>query len=393
MSFFQSLSPLPEDPIFGLQAAFLKDTNKNKVNLGIGAYRDALGNPLVFTAVHAAEEWILKNNLNKEYLPIAGEKAYINETAKLVFGEENTRLAQGSIFGVQTVGGTNALRVGGELLQNKTIYIPNLTWANHKQVFTRAGLKVEEYPYYNFSTHTFDFPALSAAIRKIPAGSVIVLHGTSHNPTGLNPSLEQWKILSHLIQDQKILPFIDMAYQGFGSGMEEDAQPLRYFVEQNLDLLVSYTYSKNMGLYGERVGAFFAVAQNREEAEKIGTHIKQIIRSMYSNPPLQGARIATTILQSSELKKEWLGELKSMRERVSEMRTAFVDTLLSKAQNTHFAFMNQGQTGLFSYSGITSEQVLRLRQELGLYLPDGRINLAGLNWNNMDYVTDALLSI
>lgn len=392
MDFFETLSPLPEDPIFGLQAAFLADQNPQKVNLGIGAYRDAEGAPLVFTAVRKAEENLLKQTLNKEYLPIAGSKDFIDETAKLIFGVESNRLKNGSLFGVQTVGGTNALRIGGELLQERTIFIPDLTWANHKLIFSRARLKVETYPYYNEAAHTFNFVGMSQAIKKMSPGHIIVLHGTSHNPTGTNPTSEQWKTLAQLIEDQQVIPFIDMAYQGFGKGIEEDAQVVRLFAEKQ-SILVSYTYAKNMGLYGERVGAFFVAAKNPDEAQKAGTHIKQIIRSMYSNPPLHGARIATLILQSTELRKEWSDELKSMRERIAEMRTAFVDTLLSKSNDTHFAFMNQGQTGLFAYTGIPSDRVQRLRREFGVYCPDGRINLAGLNWNNLDYVTNAILAL
>lgn len=387
---FQTLSPLPEDPIFGLQAAFAADTNPKKVNLGIGSYRDALGNPLVCIAVRKAEEWILKKQLNKEYLPITGDKAFIDQTTKLLFGPDTPRLP--AIFGAQTIGGTNALRIGGEFLKGRTLFIPNLTWANHKQIFTRAGLTVESYPYYNLENHTFDFSALCARIKTMAPGSVIVLHGTSHNPTGVNPTLDQWKTLATLLQEQQVLPFFDISYQGFGRGIEEDLQPFRYFVDQKMDLLLAYTYAKTMGLYGERAGAFFIVAQNQSEAQKAGTHIKQIIRSMYSNPPLHSARIVSTVLQSQELKKEWTDELESMRERIDEMRRAFVTGILSKAKDNHYAFMGEG-TGFFTFSGISNEQVLRLRQEFGVYLPDGRINLAGLNWNNMDYVINSLLAV
>lgn len=387
---FKTLSPLPEDLIFGIQAAYTADTHPKKVNLGIGAYRDALGNPLVFTAVHAAEEQILKEHLNKEYLPIAGDKKYIDETAKLIFGKESKRWTNGSIFGAQTVGGTNALRIGAEFQKDSVIYIPNLTWTNHKLIFARAGLRVETYPYYNFEQHTFDFAAMCAAIKRMEPGSMIVLHGTSHNPTGLNPTFDQWKTLADLTEH--LLPFFDISYQGFGTGVEEDLKPLRYFIEQNRDLLVAYTYAKTMGLYGERVGAFYIATQNPSEAEKVGTHIKQIIRSSYSNPPLHGARIVTTVLQSPELRKEWVDELNSMRDRVNEMRVSFVTEILAKAKNTHFAFMKQG-TGLFTFSGITSDQIKQLRERFHIYMPDGRINLAGLNWNNMDYVIESLLAV
>lgn len=396
MSFFDTIDTLPEDPIFSLQADFLANPHHKKVNLGIGAYKDATGNSTVLTAVQKAEKLILDNHLNKDYLPIAGEKQFIQETAKLIFGNEETKISAGSIFGAQTVGGTAALRVGGEFLaqnKNHTIYLPNMTWANHRLVFQKAGLKVDIYPYYNNLTHEFDFEEMCNFIKKCTPGSIIVLHGTSHNPTGINPTLAEWKELSLLIKNARLLPFFDLAYQGFGTSLEVDVEPIRIFVKDNHQLLAAYTYAKNMGLYGERVGALFAVTNTKESATKVGTHLKQIIRSMYSNPPLHGARIVQTILQNEHLKTEWIHELENMKDRINEMRKAFVTGLLSKGSDSHFKFMTKEQSGLFSYTDLTADQVHRLRQDFGVYAPDGRINIAGLNSGNMEYVIDSILSV
>lgn len=396
MSFFDTIDTLPEDPIFSLQATYLADPHHHKVNLGIGAYKDASGNSTVLTCVQKAEKILLEGNLNKDYLPIAGEKHYIHETAKLIFGETDKKISDGSIFGAQTVGGTAALRIGGEFLsqgKNKTVYVPNMTWANHKLIFQRAGLKVDIYPYYNHLTHEFDFIEMCNFIREMPKGSIIVLHGTSHNPTGINPTLDQWKLLSTLIMNAGVFPFFDLAYQGFGTSLDADVEPIRYFVDQGHQLLTSYTYAKNMGLYGERVGALFSVANNKELAVRSSTHIKQIIRSMYSNPPLHGGRIVQTVLQNEQLKAEWIHELTNMRERVDEMRKAFVTGLLSKSNDTYFKFLTQKQTGLFALTGLNHDQVHRLRQDFAVYAPDGRVNIAGLNSINMDYVIDSILSV
>jgi aspartate/tyrosine/aromatic aminotransferase len=396
MSFFDTIDTLPEDPIFSQQLTYLADTRQKKVNLGIGTYKDSTGKSTVLSCVQKAEKVILDEHLNKDYLPIAGEKQYIQETAKLIFGDDHEKLQDESIFGAQTVGGTAALRIGGEFLakdRNNVIYLPNMTWANHKLVFQRAGLKNEVYPYYNFETHTFDFKEMCKSIKEMPTGSIIVLHGTSHNPTGINPSFEQWKELSTLIKNARLFPFFDLAYQGFGVSLEEDAKPIRHFVKDGHSLLAAYTYSKNMGLYGERAGALFAVTENKLQSHKASTHIKQIIRSMYSNPPLHTARIVQTILQSEQLKNEWIHELNNMRERTNEMRKAFVTGLLSKSTDSHFKFLNQEQSGLFAFLSLNETKVHRLRQDFGVYAPDGRINIAGLNSGNMDYVIDSVLSL
>lgn len=396
MSFFDTIDTLPEDPIFSLQSAFLQDPRKKKVNLGIGAYKDSEGHSVILTAVQKAEKMLLEECLNKDYLPIIGQQNTILETAKLIFGTGEKKIPEGSIIGAQTVGGTAALRIGGEFLaqdKQKTIYIPNLTWANHKLVFQRAGLKVDYYPYYNHLKNRLDFDEMCHSLKQFKEGDVIVLHGTSHNPTGINPSFDEWKELSSLIKKQKLIPFFDLAYQGFGTGLEEDMEPIRYFLSEGHEMLTAYTYAKNMGLYGERIGALFLVTENKQRAQRGLTHIKQIIRSMYSNPPLHGGRIVEKVLTEKQLREEWVHELKSMKNRIDEMRRAFVTILLSKSSNTHFEFLDQNQTGLFIYTGLNHDQIHRLRQDFGIYIPDGRINVAGLNGSNINTVIEAILSV
>ena len=392
MSLFDKLELLPGDPILSLSRQFKEDTHKKKANLGVGAYKDSEGRPVVLTAVRKAETMMLEKHLNKEYPPIQGHADFINESLKLIFGEKEI----GNVFGVQTIGGTGALRIGGDFLSQhitKKIYLSEPTWPNHKSIFTRAGMEIGWYPYYDATNKRLDFSGMCEAIQKMELNSAILFQGICHNPTGFDPSFEQWKKLSELVKKQHIIPFFDFAYQGFGDDLDEDAKPIRYFVAQGHEMLVAGSYSKNLGLYGERVGTLSVVTQNKNLKDKVGSHIKQIIRGTYSMPPLQGARIVATILQSEELRKEWVHELTTMRERIKVMRCALVAGLLAKGHKDKFSFMNQ-QRGMFSFSGLNQEQVQRLQKEYNIYmLKNGRINVAGLNRNNMDYVIESIISV
>lgn len=398
MSQFESLQLLPEDPILSIPLAFAADLHPKKVNLGIGVYRDAEGKPLVLVPVTKAESIVIGQHLNKEYQSIDGNPDLLTETAKLIFGPDSKKIKEGEYYGVQTIGGTCALRIGADLLvaqgSNKPVYIPDPTWANHRMIFTRAGLKVENYPYYNAQKHSFDFEGVCDAIKAMPAGSTIVLHASCHNPTGLDPTLDQWKTISELLKKHSIFPFFDVAYQGFGEGLNEDVKSVRLFADQGHEFFVSYSFSKNMGLYGERIGAFFAILQSKVVAKKLGSHARQIIRAIYSTPPLFISRVVATVLAKPDLHKEWEHELESMRERIQDMRKGFVAGLLAKSKDTktHFSVMDQ-QKGLFSYCKLAPEQIERLRTEFGIYVPGGRINIAGLNWNNMDYVIDSFIAV
>lgn len=394
--FFDSLTLLPEDPILGLNAFFASDPNPSKVNLGIGTYKTAENKSLVLTAITKAESFILSKHLNKEYLPIDGDSEYVKQALNLLFGNQSQALTAGNISGVQTLGGTGALRLGGEFLASKIspiIFIAQQTWPNHALVFSKAGLKVETYPYYDLNTHQFKFDELCNAITEMPKGSAILLQACCHNPTGIDPSFEQWEVLSELIKKQHILPFFDIAYQGFGQDVEADAKPIRYFVEQGHEVLVAYSFSKNFGLYGERVGILAAATHDPLTAKKIISQIKLLIRANYSNPPAQGARIISTVLSSPELTHEWKQELQNMRDRISEMRNALIASLMVRANHIDFTFMHQ-QIGMFSLCGLDQQQVERLRKEKGIYMPmNGRINIAGLNTQNLDYVADSLVSV
>lgn len=391
--FFESLTLQPEDPILGLNALFTSDPNPLKVNLGIGAYKTADNKPLVLTAVAKAESLLLHKHINKEYLPIIGEGEYIQQALSLLFG--SIALNQG-IVGAQTLGGTGALRLGGEFLAaNATplIYIAEQTWPNHALVFEKAGLKTQNYPYYDLNTHCLRFEELCSAIKQMPKGSAILLQACCHNPTGADPSFEQWKELSLLIKKQQILPFFDIAYQGFGKNLDEDAKPIRYFANEGHEMLVAYSFSKNFGLYGERVGLLAIAAQNEQTAKKAISQVKVLIRGNYSNPPGHGARIISTILNTEELANEWKKELQNMQGRIIEMRQALIASLMVKANHIDFTFMHK-QSGMFSLCGLDMQQVEKLRREKGIYMPlNGRINIAGINTQNLEYVADSLVSV
>lgn len=397
MSIFDSVEMRPEDPILGLGIAYKEDQRPSKVNLGVGAYMNAEGSPQVLSCVRKAEKIILEKNLDKEYQPILGNPDYIRESLKLVYGENSTALASGAIAAAQTIGATGALRIGGDFLfQNNIstiIFLSDPTWPNHKSIFNRVGMKNDTYTYYDTLHHALNFSGMCESIAKMPPGSVILLQPCCHNPTGIDPSFDQWKDLSRLIKHHKLIPFFDLAYQGFDQDLVEDAKVVRYFVEAGHEMLVANSYSKNFGLYGERVGMLSIVSKEQDTAVRVGSQIKQIIRGSYSMPPLQGQRIVTTILQSDELKEEWVHELNNMRNRIKEMRKTLLSGLQVKCSDSEFQFLCE-QTGMFSFSGLNEEQVHRLKHDFGIYMPNnGRVNVAGLNTKNMGYVIDSILSV
>jgi len=389
-SFFESVTLLPEDPILGLTESFAKDKRTNKVNLGVGSYKNEEGAPLVLSAVKKAETILQQKNLNKEYLPIVGDTTYIQETLKLVFKNITPEM-----FGAQAVGGTGALRIGAEVLAEqkyKRIFLPAPTWGNHNRIFTRGGLAVENYPYYDSKKNGLNFIGMCQAVINMQRGDIILLHACCHNPTGIDLSTEQWGELSLLLKKHGVIPFFDLAYLGFGQGVNDDSKPLQIFLKDNHEMFISVSYSKNFGLYGERVGAFVFVGRDPQIAQKVGSHVKIIIRGNYSNPPSHGARIITTILQS-ELRKEWIEELDSMRQRIQKMRNTLVDGLHNAKCTKDCSYMKQ-QHGMFSFTGITAEQVQKLQNEYAIYMTsDGRINVAGLNKSNLDYVVNALKKV
>lgn len=389
MSFFEHIIKIPEDPILGLSVAFAADPRPHKVNLGVGAYRDAEGKPYVLPSVKKAEQIILEKQLNKEYLPIKGDPNFLQTSVKQIFGDSLPT----ETFSIQALGGTGALRLGADFLSRdrsgRIIFIPDPTWLNHRRIFTYAGLQVNSYPYYDPQGNCLDFSRFCATIQKMSSGSILVLHVCCHNPTGMDPTKEQWKELAALIKKQNVLPFFDLAYAGLGKGFGEDVFPIKYFAEQGHEFFCATSYSKMFGLYGERVGMLTIVSPS---SEALGSHLKAIARGSYSNPPLHGERIVTTILQSEVLTNEWLQELDKMRARIQEQRDKLVNALTAKgiesAQNL------SRQQGMFAYTGLDQEVLQRLCQEYAIYMADsGRINLAGLNEKNFNYVVEALVEV
>ena len=391
MNFFDTIEMAPPDPILGLNAAFKADPRSNKVNLSIGAYKTDDLQPLVLAAVRKAEGQILTEGMDKEYLSQDGDPEYVKHSIKLVFDTE-----QDNIFGAQAPGGTAGVRLAAEFLAqigNQVIYIPDPTWANHNQVFARAGLEVASYPYYDAKRREFTKSRMIEVIKSIPSGSPILLHACCHNPTGLDPTPADWKEISTAIKTQGLLPVFDFAYQGFGHGIDEDAMAVRHFLAEGHQMLVANSYSKNFGLYGERIGGFYVVTADVETAERVKSQVMRIIRANYSNPPLHGSRIITAVLASDALRQEWESELAVMRERISGMRKALAEGLNAGGSSVDFSFMYK-QNGMFSYSGLSKAAVDRLREEYAIYMPtNGRLNVAGLSPKNLDYVVEAILAV
>lgn len=396
MGFFDSVEMASPDPIFSLNTAFSADSRSTKVNLGVGAYKSAELKPVVLSSVKKAEAELVASGDYKEYLPIDGDKEYLHYLTELLFGASSEAVISGRVYGAQTLGGTGALRLGADFLYEELgnrVYLSNPTWANHKPLFARAGYQIEMYPYYDRVKHCLDFEKLCSFLETLEEKSIVLLHGCCHNPTGMDLSFDQWKQVSAIMKGKKLFPFFDLAYQGFGKGLEEDVQAVRFFADEGHEMFLAYSCSKNFGLYCERVGALFALASSKKVAEKMGSKIKILIRQNYSNPPAHGARVVKQILSSPVLRGEWSSELSRMRERIFEMRKAFASGLLACGGSNDFSFMRH-QQGMFSFSGLEKDHVDRLISEYGIYMPSsGRINVAGLSSNNLDYVVDAILAV
>lgn len=396
MTQFETLELLPDDPILGLIPVFEADPSADKINLTVGSYKDADGHPMVLNCVSKAEQNILGQHLNKEYQPIDGDPIFRNETLKLIFGGSSSFARSNFVYAAQCVGASGALSVAGELLAQmgiEGIALSHPTWSNHRSLLGRAGLKVSEYTYYDAHNHSIDFVGLQESLRNMPKNSAVLLHCCCHNPTGIDPSEEQWRGISELIMERGIFPVFDFAYQGFKDDVEKDALPIRIFADAGQEMLVAYSFSKNFGLYGERVGALCSVSHDPEVTEKIKSNVKRIIRANYSSPPLQGGRIVKTVLTTPELKSEWLEELGNMRMRIHETRKNLVAKLCAKSGNADFSYIKD-QCGMFSFLGLTQDQVLKLRRDHSVYLcNNGRLSVAGLNDHNIDYFTDAFLTV
>lgn len=397
MSFFEEIPLASPDPIFGLTRAFAADERAKKVNLTVGLYKNSELKTPVLNSVKKAEEEIFRVEKSKEYLPLEGDPTFLDCVGHQVFGENFWAQSKARIAAMQTVGGTSALRIGGEFLRHEkladTIYVSDPTWPNHRMIFSHSGLKVETYPYYERERHSLNFEKMCSFLEHLGHGSVILLHACCHNPTGADLKYDEWQKLSALMLRKKLIPFFDLAYQGFDRGMDEDAEAVRLFAKEGHEMLIAYSLSKNFSLYAERVGALFVMGETHKIREHVGSKLVAVSRPSYSNPPLHGARIVATILKSVELKKEWEKELGEMRARIHEMRRALGDALIAKSPKVNFGFLKE-RSGLFTFSGLSLPQVERLNKEYAIYMTsDGRINAAGLNWNNLDYVVNSIIAV
>lgn len=390
----------PPDAILGITEAFKKDSNPKKVNLGVGAYRNDQGKPHILPSVIKAEEKLTQMNLDKEYLPISGLADFTAASAKLAFGDKSPVITQKLNATVQGISGTGSLTIGAYFLRDfhqgpKEVYMPTPTWGNHIPLFKRAGFTVKHYRYYDHRTCGFDFAGALQDIAKIPEKSIVLLHACAHNPTGVDPKIDQWKEISNLMKQRNLFPFFDMAYQGFATGdIDRDAAALRHFVSNgHPSLCLSQSFAKNMGLYGERIGAFTVVGTSQEEASRLMSQIKIIIRPMYSNPPLHGARIASVILNDSSLRAQWLKDVKEMADRIISMRTKLRNVIEGEGSTRNWQHITE-QIGMFCFTGMNKSQVERLTKEFSIYLTlDGRISMAGLSSANVEYVGKAIHAV
>lgn len=397
MSMFNHIQAAPADPILGLGEAFKAEQRAGKINLGIGVYMNAEGKTPIVKAVKKAEALLLEQETNKNYLTIDGVQAFNAYTQELLFGKGAEIIASGRAKTAQSLGGTGALRIAAEFIKRQTsaknIWISNPTWPNHNAIAEAVGLNVKGYRYYNPETHGLDWDNLLADLSQAEAGDVVLLHGCCHNPTGIDPTPEQWDALAKLSAEKGWLPLFDFAYQGFGNGLDQDAYGLRAFVKNHKELLIASSYSKNFGLYNERVGAFTLVAENADVANKAFTQIKSIIRVLYSNPAAHGANAVARVLGDEALRAEWVAELDEMRDRIKGMRNRMVQLLKEKGAKQDFDFIAK-QNGMFSFSGLTPEQVDRLREEFAIYaVRSGRINVAGITDQNIGALCEAIVKV
>jgi len=394
---FSQVVLAPADPILGLTDTFKADPRQDKVNLGVGIYKDEAGQTPVLQSVKKAEALLLEQEKTKNYLGIEGVQAYNRVVQELLFGEGSELVNSGRAATAQAPGGTGALRIAAEfLLRNtpsRTVWVSNPTWANHQNIFETAGLTVKEYGYYNASAHDIDFDGMMTDLANAQAGDIILLHGCCHNPTGIDLTLAQWDLVANLCADKQLVPLFDFAYQGFGTGIEEDAAGLRLVASKVPELLVANSFSKNFGLYNERIGAVTVVAHNADEAVRAFSQVKRTIRANYSNPPAHGALIVSTILNDASLKALWVQELTEMRERIALMRTLFVQSLKDEGVTQDFSFISR-QNGMFSFSGLNKSQVARLKDEFGVYIVgSGRISVAGMTKANMPAICKAIAQV
>ncbi len=394
---FEKIEMAAPDAILGLNEAFKKDDNPNKINLGVGVYKDATGSTPIMDSVKEAEKIILETQTSKSYLPIPGSAEYGAVVQGLLFGNGSDIISGKRAVTAQTPGGTGALRVGGEFLKgirpDASFWVSDPTWANHVGIFEKAGFKVKKYAYYDAANKSLDFEAMKKSLSEIPQGDIVLLHGCCHNPTGVDPDLEQWAQIRDIIIERKIMPFVDFAYQGLGNGIEEDSQGMRLIASSVKELVVASSFSKNFGLYNERTGAITFVCDSAGTADKLVSNLKLVIRRNYSNPPSHGSSIVVTIMSDAKLKAQWEAEVTEMRDRIKQMREGLVAGLKAKGATQDFSFITK-QNGMFSFSGLNKEQVQALREKHSIYIVgSGRINVAGVTADNTDALCSAIAEV
>lgn len=396
-SIFAAVEMAPRDPILGLNEAYTADARADKVNLGVGVYYDDNGKIPLLAAVRAAEKSRLEAMPPRGYQPIEGPAAYNTAVQNLLFGADSTLVANGQVVTIQALGGTGALKVGADYLKRlnpgATVYISDPSWENHRALFEAAGFTVETYPYYEPTTRGVNFDGMKTKLNALPAGSVVLLHACCHNPTGADLSDAQWSEVVDACRARGLVPFLDMAYQGFADGIEPDAIAVRLFSASGLQFFVSSSFSKSFSLYGERVGALSIVTSGKDESARVLSQVKRVIRTNYSNPPTHGGAVVAAVLNSPELRRMWDDELAGMRDRIRAMRTGLVDNLKAAGVAQDFSFVIQ-QRGMFSYTGLSAAQVERLKTDFGIYaVSTGRICVAALNSRNIAYVAKAIAEV
>ncbi|MES2978928.1 MAG: amino acid aminotransferase [Pseudomonadota bacterium] len=397
MSLFTAVEMAPRDPILGLNEQFNADTNPNKVNLGVGVYYDDNGKLPLLQCVRAAEKLMSDAPTPRGYLPIDGIAAYDAAVKSLVFGVDSEPVKSGRVATVQAIGGTGGLKVGADFLKrlnpNAKVLISDPSWENHRALFSSAGFTVESYPYYDAAKRGVNFDGMLAALKSAAAGTIVVLHACCHNPTGYDITAAQWDEVIAAVKSAQLVPFLDMAYQGFGHGIAEDGAVIGKFVAAGLDFFVSTSFSKSFSLYGERVGALSVLCRDKEEAGRVLSQLKIAIRTNYSNPPIHGGAVVAAVLNTPELRAQWEKELAEMRVRIKQMRSTLVGKLKDAGVKEDMSFITT-QIGMFSYSGLSKDQMVRLRNEFGVYGTDtGRMCVAALNSKNIDYVCASIAKV
>jgi aromatic-amino-acid transaminase len=397
MSLFSAVEMAPRDPILGLNEQFAADTNPNKVNLGVGVYYDDAGKLPLLKCVQAAEAQIMGTPKARGYLPIDGIAAYDGAVKGLVFGSDSDVVNSDRVATIQAIGGTGGLKVGADFLRrmgtSKQVLISDPSWENHRALFTAAGFDVDTYPYYDAANRGINFDGMLARLNSAEAGTIVVLHACCHNPTGYDIDPAQWDQVVATVKARNLTAFLDMAYQGFGFGIQEDGAVIQKFVDAGLSFLVSTSFSKSFSLYGERVGALSVLCESKDEAAKVLSQLKIAIRTNYSNPPIHGGSVVATVLGTPELRAQWEQELAEMRDRIKVMRQTLVDGLKAAGVQADMSFITK-QIGMFSYSGLTKDQMVRLRNEFGVYGTDtGRMCVAAMNSQNIDYICKAVAAV